>query len=831
MFVAVVVAALSIAMPPRPGAKPEKGVTEVKVRKIGEVKPTSISAPPPVTALTGEHRILTILVETRDSPWPKGYEASRYHELLFDKSSSSVREYYRESSYGTFDFNGEVIGPVRVDGAMRDYTYDRQDPNGARVRVLIEKAVRAASKKVKLKDFDTHDTRGRKGKDGIIDHLLLVYAEQSGKFDGFSPIWPHRGSLDFEVDGVRVGGYLILNHGARLGVYVHELGHDLGIPDLYDRDYSSHGAGDWCTMASGSWMGEAERPVQMSAWAKIRLGWITPTVISKPVQGLKVPSSSERPFALKIPVGEIDSREYFLVENRRKVGFDAMIPAEGLLVWHIDEAKGDNDDERHKLVDVVEASKVQDLDAVDSFHRPNYDVDVFTGGGKNTLDDSTDPSARAYDGAPSKIRIKVQTPPERVMMVDIDRPEIFNPGGVPYTISEDGYTFGRFATVPTGKSSEALMQLEATPGGFLAFAAETFVIGPAGGTGSLTFRLYKDDRGKPGKVIVKQTVRPSIPPEGYAWATGKLGDTGKGVKLEAHEKFWLGVESDDGKTYVALNPFSTSKRARWRAKTSDKNLSDSFNFKEGKTPTSDYVARVSGFGYLSGSERPEELANEDDPLVVEIKPADVLSDKKEFAAAMKSYESILTRMEKDPKRYESWIPMVVNSIGVMAYELKKYDAALERFETSLRRALAANDEATAADVHENLGETSFFAKKYAEAKKHCERSKELNAKLKRLDRLVENEYWAGRALQEAGDKEQGGIRLAAAKAMLPRAFAKDAKEEAEWTKRIDLALDGSPEDAPGVAERTEVLNDEGSKKKQKATYTDLLQFLSDDTGE
>ena len=58
-----------------------------------------------------------------------------------------------------------------------------------------------------------------------------------------------------------------------------------------------------------------------------------------------------------------------------------------------------------------------------------------------------------------------------------------------------------------------------------------------------------------------------------------------------------------------------------------------------------------------------------------------------------------------------------------------------------------------------------------------------------------------------------------------------AKEEAEWTKRIDLALEGTPEDAPGVAERTETLNAEGSKKKQKATYTDLLQFLSDDIDE
>src|SRR6185436_17212254 len=138
------------------------------------------------------------------------------------------------------------------------------------------------------------------------------------------------------------------------------------------------------------------------------------------------------------------------------------------------------------------------------------------------------------------------------------------------------------------------MELEATPGGFLAFAAEAFVIGPAGGTGAVTFQLYKDDHGKPGKVIVKESAKPKIPPEGYAWAVAKLGKAQNGVKLGVREKFWIGVTSDDGKTYVAINPFSISKRSHWRYKQSDKNVEEHFNFKEGKQRTADYVARVSG---------------------------------------------------------------------------------------------------------------------------------------------------------------------------------------------------------------------------------------------
>lgn len=826
----------ALAIPPRPRdlLEPKKGIVDVKVRRIEEVKPADTTAPPPAVALQGKHRLLVVLVETRDVPWPSGFEASRYHEMIFDKQSASMREFYRENSYGVFDLDGAVVGPVRIDGKMSDYAYDRTDPRGDKVRGLVEKAVLAAAKEVKLADFDTHDTRGRKGKDGILDHLILVYAESTGRFDGFAPIWPHRGSVDLDAGGTRVSSYIVLNHAARLGVFVHEFGHDIGIPDLYDRDYSSYGAGDWCTMASGSWAGDSERPVHFSAWAKIRLGWITPRIVAKPEQNLRIPSASERPFALKIPIGEIDAREYFLIENRRKVGFDALLPAEGLIVWHIDESKGDNDDEGHKMVDVVEATKDQDLDRIDPSQAPKYGPDVFTGGGKNVFDDGSEPSARSSSGEPSGIRVKVLTPAERVMSVDIFRPEIFNPGGVPFQLAEDGYTFGRFGMVPIGKGSEALMRLEATPGGYRAFAIEAFIAGNPGSQGKLTARLYADNKGKPGKVLAKESARVKIGNENYAWLRARIGGSGpnaRGISLAANQDIWVGVETDEGDVYPALNPFSTSKRARFRYKVKDTNLVDAFNFKEGKTPVSDYVIRVAGFGYLSGSDRPEELANDGDELVKRLRRADALADKNAFADALAEYEAILAAMEKEPRRYDSWIPVAINSAGVMAYELKRYDVALERFESTLRRAIAAKDDPNTADVYENLGETSFYAGKLPEARTYCDRSRELNERLSRLDRLVENLYWGGRARQEAGETEAADQHYVLALDAVKRAFAKDAKSEAEWNQRIARARAGKPEDKPSVAERADTMNDESTKKKQKATYTDLLQFLEDDIAE
>ena len=114
------------SMPPNPGqviGKNKSGVTNVKVRRISEVTPISSTAPTPSTALLGKHRLLVVLVETKDAKWPRGYSRSRFQEMIFSKRSLSLREYYRENSYGKFDITGEVVGPVRVSGSIHDHAF------------------------------------------------------------------------------------------------------------------------------------------------------------------------------------------------------------------------------------------------------------------------------------------------------------------------------------------------------------------------------------------------------------------------------------------------------------------------------------------------------------------------------------------------------------------------------------------------------------------------------------------------------------------------------------------------------------------------------------
>ena len=146
-------------MPPPPAAiikAGEGGTVNVKVRRIGQVVPISSTAVPPAGALKGKHRLLVILVETNDSRWPKsGYSRSRFNEMIFARSTLSLREYFRENSYGAYDVTGAVVGPIRVRGSMSDFSFAMGAKN-TRVKTLVERAVRGVRRKVDFKKFDTH---------------------------------------------------------------------------------------------------------------------------------------------------------------------------------------------------------------------------------------------------------------------------------------------------------------------------------------------------------------------------------------------------------------------------------------------------------------------------------------------------------------------------------------------------------------------------------------------------------------------------------------------------------------------------------------------------
>jgi len=140
-----------------------------------------------------------------------------------------------------------------------------------------------------------------------------------------------------------------------VGVYVHEFGHWLGLPDLYctATGCAAEGAGDWSLMASGSYnLGDCSpvsttcygsAPAHIDAWSMVRLEWVTPQAITTYQSGMNlnpVELSATAPGTaiLKALASTSTPSQYFLLENRQNIGYDTGLPGHGLLVWLIDDA-------------------------------------------------------------------------------------------------------------------------------------------------------------------------------------------------------------------------------------------------------------------------------------------------------------------------------------------------------------------------------------------------------------------------------------------------------------------------------------------------------------
>src|SRR5574341_112907 len=240
------------------------------------------------------------------------FTVQNFQNLLFDNNlSGTLTAYYKEVSYGQFNLTGKVYGWFTSDQSRSYYAGENNGinsnfpQNGAGfVRNIVGKADPTLN--YSLYDNDGPDGIANSGDDdGYVDGVIVVYAGAGADWSpGNDNLWPHMNSLGsneyttndaaanggmikvnaFAVCPERAGGGNGLKQIRPVGVFTHEFGHILGLPDLYDRTRASEGLGEWCLMASGGWGGDgshSETPAHMSAWCKMQMGWVAPKLLAQ----------------------------------------------------------------------------------------------------------------------------------------------------------------------------------------------------------------------------------------------------------------------------------------------------------------------------------------------------------------------------------------------------------------------------------------------------------------------------------------------------------------------------------------------------------------------
>jgi M6 family metalloprotease-like protein len=266
---------------------------------------------------------------------------------ISDGAVGSVKEYYREVSYGKLTVDSIVTPWVRLPYSEAYYGAGKPDANP---KQMVADAIAAAD--AAGFNFAQGDSDG----DGWVDGLTIIHSGHGQEISGNPSdcVWSHQGSMATIVtaDGVKMKRYHTepALRGAtsstsiiRIGVIAHEMGHFFGLPDLYDYSSQTHGLGDWCLMAGGSWNGsDGKSPAHFSAWAKAMLGFLVPEP-QYASSGKSLPRVEDNPVVHLYRDG-MSSDEYFLVENRAKYGFDNSAEIyPGIIIYHVDGKSSNND--------------------------------------------------------------------------------------------------------------------------------------------------------------------------------------------------------------------------------------------------------------------------------------------------------------------------------------------------------------------------------------------------------------------------------------------------------------------------------------------------------
>ena len=322
--------------------------------KLRSVQPRNVSLKASQVPNNGSPRVPIILVQYTDKSMK---HTKTQFEAQYNTNAKSVFNYFKDQSNSLYTPQFDIYGIYTLPSSRATYGANNSSGDDVGVAKMVGDAITKAGNDINWSQYDNDG-------DGQADVCIVVYAgvgEAQASYTVPNAIWPCQWSLSAGAyygdgpgaitrNGVTIDKFAVFNEisgssdsGSTMdgiGTFCHEFSHCLGLPDFYETTYNHgyFGMSYWSLMDTGCYNGgsiSGDTPIGYSAYEKNFMGWInyiTPTentFYTLPVFNSK---TAENDKAVRITA--LNNNEYWILENRKKQGWDYYIQDEGILITH-----------------------------------------------------------------------------------------------------------------------------------------------------------------------------------------------------------------------------------------------------------------------------------------------------------------------------------------------------------------------------------------------------------------------------------------------------------------------------------------------------------------
>ena len=373
------------------------------------------NATPQVPTL-GSPRIPIILANYTDVKFIHNDPVATFQNQ-FNLMDQSCLHYFESQSRGKFSPRFDILGPVELPNNRAFYgsnVFRYGNELDTQLGTMIADACTALPADV---DFSEYDNDG----DGYVDVVVVLYAGV-GEAAAYSTVpecvWPCQWDMQeafdwgcsttgpFQLDGVTIDKFAVFNElsGSSnystsidgIGTFCHEFGHCLGLPDFYPTSGGgAYGMSTWDIMDNGCYLNNGHTPAGYTSYERHFMGWMDLIDPEENTQYTLAPLNTDEGTAVKV-TNDANPDEYYLLEYRTKTDWDAYLPAEGIMILHVDYDKAawdnnaPNNIASHQRMTLIPADNV--------LSGSTNKKDLWPLNGLDSLTNNSIPAAKVYMG-------------------------------------------------------------------------------------------------------------------------------------------------------------------------------------------------------------------------------------------------------------------------------------------------------------------------------------------------------------------------------------------------------------------------------------------------